>query len=60
MEKVEEHIADAVAKGANIKMGGKRHSLGPPFFEATILTNVTQDMAVAKKNLRPARAFVQI
>ena len=49
VEKVEEHIADAVAKGANIKMGGKRHSLGHSFFEPTILTNVTQDMAVAKE-----------
>ena len=49
VEKVEEHIADAVAKGASIKMGGKRHSLGHSFFEPTILTNVTQDMAVAKE-----------
>ena len=49
VEKVEEHIADAVAKGASIKMGGKRHSLGHSFFEPTIVTNVTQDMAVAKE-----------
>ena len=49
VEKVEEHIADAVAKGATVKMGGKRHSLGHSFFEPTILTNVTQDMAVAKE-----------
>ena len=49
VEKVEEHIADAVAKGASIKMGGKRHSLGHSFFEPTILTNVTQAMAVAKE-----------
>ena len=49
VEKVEEHIADAVAKGASIKMGGKRHSLGHSFFEPTIITNVTQDMAVAKE-----------
>ena len=49
VEKVEEHIADAVAKGASIKMGGKRHSLGHSFFEPTILTNVTQNMAVAKE-----------
>ena len=49
VEKVEEHIADAVAKGASIKMGGKRHSLGHSFFEPSILTNVTQDMAVAKE-----------
>ena len=49
VEKVEEHIAYAVAKGASIKMGGKRHSLGHSFFEPTILTNVTQAMAVAKE-----------
>ncbi len=49
VEKVEEHIADAVAKGASIKMGGKRHHLGHSFFEPTILTNVTQNMAVAKE-----------
>ena len=49
MEKVEEHIADAVAKGATIKLGGKRHALGHSFFEPTILTNVTQNMAVARE-----------
>ena len=49
MEKVEEHIADAVAKGASIKLGGKRHALGHSFFEPTILTNVTQNMAVARE-----------
>ena len=49
VEKVEEHIADALAKGASIKMGGKRHHLGHSFFEPTILTNGTQDLAVAKE-----------
>lgn len=49
MEKVEEHIADALAKGAKIALGGKRHALGHSFFEPTILTNVTQDMAVARE-----------
>ena len=49
MEKVEEHIADAVAKGATVKLGGKRHALGHSFFEPTILTNVTQNMAVARE-----------
>jgi succinate-semialdehyde dehydrogenase/glutarate-semialdehyde dehydrogenase len=47
VRKVEEHIADATAKGAEIKMGGKRHSLGGSFFEPTILTGVTRDMMVA-------------
>ena len=47
--KVEEHIADAVAKGAKIAAGGKRHALGGSFFEPTILTDVTPQMAVAKE-----------
>ena len=47
--KVEEHIADAVAKGAKITLGGRRHALGQTFFEATLLTEVTSDMAVARE-----------
>ena len=46
VEKVEEHIADAVAKGAKVATGGKRHALGGTFFEPTILTGVTPDMMV--------------
>jgi succinate-semialdehyde dehydrogenase/glutarate-semialdehyde dehydrogenase len=49
VEKVEEHIADAVAKGAKIAFGGKRHALGGTFFEPTILTDVTPAMAVARE-----------
>lgn len=44
--KVEEHIADATAKGAKIAAGGNRHALGGTFFEPTILTGVTSDMMV--------------
>jgi succinate-semialdehyde dehydrogenase/glutarate-semialdehyde dehydrogenase len=47
--KVEEHIADAVAKGARIVLGGKRHALGGSFFEPTILTGVRPDMLVARE-----------
>lgn len=47
VEKVEAHIADALAKGARIATGGKRHSLGGNFFEPTILADVTPEMAVA-------------
>jgi succinate-semialdehyde dehydrogenase / glutarate-semialdehyde dehydrogenase len=47
--KIEEHIADAVAKGAAIKLGGKRHALGGTFFEPTILTQVTSKMLVARE-----------
>ncbi|MBB3065198.1 MULTISPECIES: NADP-dependent succinate-semialdehyde dehydrogenase [Limibacillus] len=49
VQKVEEHIADAVSKGAKVVFGGKRHALGLSFFEPTILTGVTQDMAVARE-----------
>ena len=45
--KVEEHIGDAQAKGAEIVQGGHRHALGGTFFEPTILKGVTADMAVA-------------
>ncbi|MDO9525850.1 MAG: NAD-dependent succinate-semialdehyde dehydrogenase [Gemmobacter sp.] len=47
--KVEEHIADALAKGGTLVAGGKRHALGGSFFEPTIITGVTQDMAVAQE-----------
>ncbi len=47
--KVEEHIADAVAKGARVVLGGHRHALGGTFFEPTILTGATQDMLVARE-----------
>ena len=49
VQKVEEHIADAVGKGAKIVLGGKRHALGGSFFEPTIITDVTPDMLVAKE-----------
>ncbi len=47
VEKVEEHIADATAKGAKVLAGGKRHALGGTFFEPTILTGVDRSMMVA-------------
>jgi succinate-semialdehyde dehydrogenase/glutarate-semialdehyde dehydrogenase len=40
VEKVEEHITDAVAHGATVMLGGHRHALGGTFFEPTILTGV--------------------
>lgn len=48
VEKIEEHIADAVSKGAKVVVGGKRHALGQTFFEPTLLSDVTPDMLVAK------------
>ena len=47
--KVEEHIADAVAKGGKVIVGGKRHALGGSFFEPTVLTDATPAMALAKE-----------
>ena len=49
VEKVESHIADATSKGAKVLVGGKRHALGGRFFEPTILTEVTPQMAVARE-----------
>jgi succinate-semialdehyde dehydrogenase/glutarate-semialdehyde dehydrogenase len=47
--KIEEHIADALKKGATVAYGGKRHALGGTFFEPTILKNVKPDMLVARE-----------
>ena len=47
--KVEEHIADALAGGARIVAGGRRHALGGTFFEPTILADVTPAMKVARE-----------
>ena len=49
VEKVEEHIADAVGKGAAVAVGGRRHALGGSFFQPTLLTGVTPAMAVARE-----------
>jgi succinate-semialdehyde dehydrogenase/glutarate-semialdehyde dehydrogenase len=46
VEKVEEHIADAVGKGARIVTGGKRHAKGGTFFEPTVLAEVKNNMKV--------------
>jgi succinate-semialdehyde dehydrogenase/glutarate-semialdehyde dehydrogenase len=47
--KVEEHIGDAVAQGAKVIVGGKRHALGGLFFEPTVLTNVKTSMKVTRE-----------
>src|SRR5215468_4329219 len=46
LAKVEEHVADAVAHGAKVATGGKRHALGGTFYEPTVLTDVTPAMKV--------------
>lgn len=47
--KVQEHIDDAIKKGAKVIIGGKPHEKGMSFFQPTILTGVNKDMAVAKE-----------
>ena len=49
VEKVEAHIADAVKKGAKVVLGGKRAAQGGSFFEPTVLTDVTTDMVITRK-----------
>ena len=47
VQKVEQHVADALAKGGRLLAGGKRHALGHSFFEPTVIADVTGDMIVA-------------
>jgi succinate-semialdehyde dehydrogenase / glutarate-semialdehyde dehydrogenase len=49
LAKVEQHLADATAKGARIAHGGKRHALGGTFFEPTVVTEVTPAMLIARE-----------
>ena len=49
VDKVEHHIADAVAKGAVITTGGHRHKLGGTFFEPTVLKNMTAVMLISRE-----------
>ncbi|MBT3307835.1 MAG: NAD-dependent succinate-semialdehyde dehydrogenase, partial [Alphaproteobacteria bacterium] len=47
--KIEDHIADALAKGARVVVGGGRHELGGNFFQPTIVADVTPEMKVARE-----------
>ena len=51
VDKVEELIADARAKGARVVCGGRRHTLGQTFFEPTILADVTPEMRMAREEI---------
>lgn len=59
--KIEEHIADAVAKGGKVLTGGKRHALGGLFFEPTVIGQASSEMLVAREEtfgpLAPIFAF---
>ncbi|PWQ98616.1 NADP-dependent succinate-semialdehyde dehydrogenase [Leucothrix pacifica] len=49
VEKVENHLQDAISKGAKIITGGESHSLGGTFYQPTVVTNVDQSMTVARE-----------
>jgi succinate-semialdehyde dehydrogenase/glutarate-semialdehyde dehydrogenase len=49
IEKVKEHVADALAQGAKVVLGGRPHARGGLFFEPTVLTGVTPSMKVARE-----------
>lgn len=50
LARVEAHVADAVAKGATVLAGGRaRPDIGPLFYEPTVLTEVTEDMALHRE-----------
>ena len=49
LQKVEEHVGDATAKGAKVAVGGARHERGGTFYQPTVLTGVTTDMKVTNE-----------
>ncbi|MDX5367078.1 MAG: NAD-dependent succinate-semialdehyde dehydrogenase [Alphaproteobacteria bacterium] len=49
VEKVEEHIADALAGGAKVTTGGKRHAKGGSFFEPTVVTGMKPEMMASRE-----------
>lgn len=49
VDKVEQHVQDAVAKGARLMVGGKRHALGGNFYEPTVLAGVKKGMLITKE-----------
>ena len=49
VSKVEEHLKNALAGGARVLAGGKRHALGGAFFEPTVVVDVTQEMTIARE-----------
>ena len=60
IEKVMDHVADALAKGATLVAGGKAHALGGNFYEPTVLSNVTADMKIMREEtFGPVAAVVR-
>ena len=57
--KQEEHVADALAKGARLACGGKRHALGPLFYEPTVLTDVPKGAKIlSEETFGPVAAIL--
>jgi succinate-semialdehyde dehydrogenase/glutarate-semialdehyde dehydrogenase len=58
--KVEEHVSDALAKGAKVLTGGKKHTLGGHFYEPTVLSNVSNGMKIMhEETFGPVAAVVK-
>jgi succinate-semialdehyde dehydrogenase/glutarate-semialdehyde dehydrogenase len=51
VEKVKEHVADAIAKGAKLLTGGGAHELGRSFFQPTVLAEARSDMMVSREEI---------
>jgi succinate-semialdehyde dehydrogenase/glutarate-semialdehyde dehydrogenase len=49
VQKIEQHVADALSKGGRLLLGGKRHELGHSFFQPTVIADVSDEMIVAKE-----------
>ena len=60
VEKVSDHVADALAKGATLVAGGRMHALGGNFYEPTVLSNVSADMKIMhEETFGPVAAVVR-
>jgi succinate-semialdehyde dehydrogenase/glutarate-semialdehyde dehydrogenase len=58
--KVEDHVADAQAKGARVVAGGKRSALGGLFYEPTVLSNISKDMKIMREEtFGPVAAIIK-
>ena len=51
LQSVEEHVADALSKGARVMTGGQRHALGGCFYQPTVLADATAEMRLAREEI---------
>jgi aspartate-semialdehyde dehydrogenase len=59
VQKQEAHVADALAKGAKLACGGKRHTLGPLFYQPTVLVDVPTDaLILSEETFGPVAAII--